>query len=220
MRTPLPVAGMAPTFDAPPATSPPSCRRRIAAGSEEVVEGSGRAVPPLPAPGVRTNGPDEPALSRQVPLNAPRVMSASTCRGRPPGAVTMFRPKPIVPSALGNAVPVTDAASAPPPHWSSVPSSRYTAPFCVMATVTTLQNGCSCQRNVPTGWASAVPPIPASRPTTANTTFRVCIRNSLPSESEVAARNPTRSTAESTPRSSLCSARRRHPRCSGRPAGR
>ena len=76
----------------------------------------GRGPPPVLAPGVKTNAPECPALSRQVPLVAGRLTVASTCPGAPPGALTMFNPKPMLPLAFGKAVPITEADSPPAPH--------------------------------------------------------------------------------------------------------
>src|SRR5690606_27917232 len=98
----------------------------------------GRGLPPVPAPDVRTRLPALPALSRQVPPRSGRLRVASTCTGVAPGDETIVRPKPIDPSGFEKAVPIADARSFDP-HWSSVPSTEYTAPFCVTATVMTLQ---------------------------------------------------------------------------------
>jgi hypothetical protein len=54
MRTPGPLAGIGPWPSVPPATTPPSGRMTIVDGTDD---GSGRGLPPLPAPGVRTNAP-------------------------------------------------------------------------------------------------------------------------------------------------------------------
>src|SRR5690606_9763125 len=114
----------------------------------------GRGSPGTAAPGVATNAPLWPALSRHVPLNVDAWVVAPMCTGEPLGAGTIVRPNPTDPSGLMNAVPTADAADSAPQR-SSVPSRRYTPPSWVTFTVTTLQYGCNCQRKVPRGWAPA-----------------------------------------------------------------
>ncbi len=125
------------------------------------LEGTGRGLPAAPGPGVDTKLPELPTLSRQVPPSAASEMAAATRTAAPPGAVTIVMPNPMVPSGFGNAMPLTLAARGAP-HRSSVPSSEYRSPPCTTLTVTTLQYGSNCQRNVPSGWASAADAIKAA----------------------------------------------------------
>ncbi len=124
IRTPAPDAGIEPPLlSAPPATNPPS-GRRLKTGGMTTGLGSGRGLPPVPAPAVNVKVPARPFASRHVPLSVASAIEADTGMGVPPGAATMVRPRPTVPSGLRKAVPMADAGTAPPPHWSSVPSSR------------------------------------------------------------------------------------------------
>ncbi|MEZ5283707.1 MAG: hypothetical protein R2712_02630 [Vicinamibacterales bacterium] len=61
-----------------------------------------------------------------MPLRPDSEIRASTVPLCPSGR-TMFNPNPIVPSGLGVAMPTSGARCAAP-HWSSNPSSVYTAP--------------------------------------------------------------------------------------------
>jgi len=79
----------------------------------------------------------------------------ATCRGAASGELTMRRPISTVPSGLRTAVPVAGARVSAP-HWSSCPSRVYTPPLSVTLTVTTLQYGSICHRNVPSGCADGL----------------------------------------------------------------
>jgi hypothetical protein len=65
--------------------------------------------------------PAFPPLSRQLPPIVARSIVASTCKGGLPGGTTI-KPKPIVPSGLGNAEPIAEARF-PALHRSSKPAS-------------------------------------------------------------------------------------------------
>ena len=113
MRVPAPVAGIAPVASAPRARIPPSVSSWMVVG---MPGGAGRGLPaPLPP---RTNVPELPALSVHGPFPLGNDTRASTCTARPPGAVTMWRPRPMVPSGFGVASPTSDARCGAP-HWSS-----------------------------------------------------------------------------------------------------
>ena len=81
-------------------------------GIAAAVTGSGRALPPVLAPSASV--PALPALSLHEPLADGSVMRASTCTPRPPGVVTMFQPRPIVPSGFGVPSPTIGARRAAP----------------------------------------------------------------------------------------------------------
>ena len=101
-------------------------------------DGTGRALPPVPGPGVKTKALLFPALSLHVPFTVARVTRAYSLTGAASGAGAPLTPNPIVPSGFRNAVPSALAADAAP-HWSSTPSSVSTAPSCRTFSVWMLQ---------------------------------------------------------------------------------
>ena len=70
------------------------------------------------------------------------------------------------------------AEAGPAPHRSSTPSSVNTAPFCVTASVNTLQYGCSCHVNVPRGCAAAGIDVTTKRNTASEISNRGIVRYS------------------------------------------
>ena len=80
------------------------------------IVGNGRGSPTVLA--LKAKVPLLPALSLHGPLTVASVIRASTSTARPPGTVTMCRPKPMVPSGFWVATP-TSGARCPAPHWSS-----------------------------------------------------------------------------------------------------